>query len=758
MDVLCNFLLILFLSISSFLWGSSVLKKDLNRHSICHVRKTTTIISILLFFFFCVFLVYAFFVISWVYLLISMIIFACFSFILVYIVSKMNPSRPIVSIVYYLLTTCIVFYAFCNYSIILGVLWGVYYGFWINNSPFSAPHKCFVKIVVRYLIKPEKRKITFSNDGIASKLYSDYLINKNNTCLQNFSYAGYKYGNSTYNKLLSHLTIYDVREYGIQPNRSCDYTEAIQNLIDSIGGKGGGILFFPNGTYNVCKKGQFLQINHSNIIIKGESKNTVFVSHTHTFREDKNPWLSPFLFTTGEKLQRSNIFWGVQFKEKKSIVTRSGSLTDPGSDGSILEPPSVAKITKAAQRGEQVLNINNSEYLKNYKYIIIALYNTEGKDDLIKEILDVDILRDEWGTAKRVTDEEAPSFQSLVEIEDIIDNNKIKLCQPLRRDVALQYAPEIFGVDMLEQVGFLNFTVKSKWNGLFRHHGFPLYFSKKESQIMDYGWNAINMKRVAHGFIDGIVIDNYTNPLYVQDSRNITIENVLIKGSSGHQGIKLYGHAADNLFSSVRFETDYADMMGGEGNCYGNVFTNIDYSCTENIYVDFDFHGFSDGPFSPPAFNLFENIYGFRGIKGGGALYNQPACAAYNVWWNIFSEGYDGSSDVFINSIYSKKTKFGIFLSSFRHAVVTVLQERMFTVDSFVKAYKDNVYYLACITEKRKHHYRFFKSSIISGYTSDYKLRIDDSKNEFIIKENFNTMNLSLPYSLYNAQKKINAR
>ena len=65
--------------------------------------------------------------------------------------------------------------------------------------------------------------------------------------------------------------------------------------------------------------------------------------------------------------------------------------------------------------------------------------------------------------------------------------------------------------------------VSSRWNGLFRHHGFPVYNSVKQSQEMDYGWNGINMKRVAHGRLENVIFKNLTNPLYVMDSRNITV-------------------------------------------------------------------------------------------------------------------------------------------------------------------------------------------------------------------------------------------
>ena len=55
-----------------------------------------------------------------------------------------------------------------------------------------------------------------------------------------------------------------------------------------------------------------------------------------------------------------------------------------------------------------------------------------------------------------------------------------------------------------------------RWNGLFHHHGLSLYYSVAQAQEMDYGWNAINMKRVAHSTVEDVEIKDFTNPLYVQ--------------------------------------------------------------------------------------------------------------------------------------------------------------------------------------------------------------------------------------------------
>lgn len=162
--------------------------------------------------------------------------------------------------------------------------------------------------------------------------------------------------------------------------------------------------------------------------------------------------------------------------------------------------------------------------------------------------------------------------------------------------------------------------------------------------------------------------------------------------------------------------------------------------------------------FSPPAYNLFELIHGFRGIKGGGASYNQPACAAHNVWWNIFCEGYDGSPHIFVNHGYSQKSSLGIFIGSLRHAAVTAIQNRKLSVKIMIEAYNKNADYLNRIPIDRKDHFKLFKSSIISGYRSDNSLKIDDAMDEYIYKENINGESLSFPISLFSAQKEVRLR
>lgn len=578
-------------------------------------------------------------------------------------------------------------------------------GFYFRNCPFGVVHG-------KVLFIQFHRKNTIWKQKIKEIYYPIHLDK-----IADFS----KSGCSKINE--KGLLRFDVSLYKIFDSKEKSM-EKLQSLLNKVGKSGGGIIYFPKGKYyfNTNRsEHSFLQINYSNIIFEGETDKdgnplAELVNCSHTLCGDKNPWLSPFFITTGEALQKSNIFWGIQFKKKKKIITRSGSLADPGSDGTILTPKYAARVVVESRKRERLLRVDNTSTLNGIKYLMLAMYNTTADGNLIKDILATNKIRKEWGTALRAGEEEAPSYQDLLEIEKIVDQHTVLLTQPLRRDCLLEYKPEIYTVEMLENITIRNLKLNSKWNGLFRHHGFPIYYSIRQSQEMDYGWNGINMKRVAHGKIENIIFENFTNPLYVMDSRNITVEHIVFRGYDGHQGIKVYEHACDNLFKDIKFYNHFADMMGGEGNAYGNVFTDVSYRNPCFKPVDFDFHGFSEGPMSPPAYNLFENIRGFRAIKAAGALYNQPACAQQNIWWNIQSEGEKYDDNLFISLPYMPKKGIWKKISALRHSVIKAIQNKQINISIIKCHYKKRIKEMNETGINPEYHHLLFPYSLIVGY------------------------------------------
>lgn len=77
---------------------------------------------------------------------------------------------------------------------------------------------------------------------------------------------------------------------------------------------------------------------------------------------------------------------------------------------------------------------------------MVGMYNTTEDGNLIKDILGVTELRPEWKTACRAGEEQAPSYQWLVEIDHIIDEHKVKLTRPFLRDCPMNIHRKFLGL------------------------------------------------------------------------------------------------------------------------------------------------------------------------------------------------------------------------------------------------------------------------------------------------------------------------
>lgn len=575
-------------------------------------------------------------------------------------------------------------------------------GAFLRNSPFGIP---YVKALS--LAHHLQRRLTTGFEEM------HYLDEAEGALLPDTQFAGSRRSaDDTPRKR------FDVTEAGIKPNSQSDNSEALQRLIDRVGDEGGGIIYFPRGRYMFNTSGHdFIQINHSHVVLEGEVGAdgiplATLVNCSCTSRGHKNPWISPFFITTGEALQPSNEFWGLQFRKRNAGIVRSNSLSDPGSDGSIITPDITTRITAAARKGSTVLSVDDARAVG--KYILVGLYNTTPDGALICDILGETALRPEWTVANRAGVEEAPSYQWLVEVHRIVDDNTIELVRPLLRDIDLCCDPVVCNVQLLEGIVVRNLCLDSCWNGQFRHHGFPLYYNIPRTQEMDYGWNGINLKRCAHSEVTNVRIRNFTNPLYILDSRSVTISHVDISGHDGHQGLKAYMHTCDCLFEYITFRAHFADMMGGEGPAYANLFRRVEYLNPVFHPVDYDFHGFASEPMSPPSDNMFTQILGFRYFKSAGSVTHIPSLGRNNTWWNIKTEGERRGDYLFYAMPYREKRGIMRWVYAVGHAVAMV--QKTHSLTSFIHDVRQKLKSIDEMGHKRKEHRRlFFHDSHVSG-------------------------------------------
>ncbi len=97
--------------------------------------------------------------------------------------------------------------------------------------------------------------------------------------LQDFSYAGYHRGDRPLPDELSPV-VDVVLDFGADATGEADATEAIQRAIDSVGERGGGVVYLPPGTYRLSRReGEpyCLWIRHSNVVLRGAGEDRTFL-------------------------------------------------------------------------------------------------------------------------------------------------------------------------------------------------------------------------------------------------------------------------------------------------------------------------------------------------------------------------------------------------------------------------------------------------------------------------------------------------
>jgi len=461
--------------------------------------------------------------------------------------------------------------------------------------------------------KPELLK-QFEKNGIESKL-------------PDYSYAGYAYGEIPIptNREIN----YTILDYGAIPNDGIDDTEAINKTIEIAGKNGGGTVLFPKGIFHVnmdSTKTDIIKINYSNLILRGAGSGengTVIYSGTPTNQtEDNSPWLSPFVFHSGLNLHGTSSFFTVD------------------------DLDTLTSITATVLKGSSTIKVESTTGLQAGEIIIIALQNTSKEGNLIHDLMQPLEFEPFQKSYTEAGIQKAKSFQWPVEIAAIIDTNHILLKQPTRRNLLIKYQPTISRMPMLHNIGIEHFKFESAWDGNYKHHG---------NREMDYGWGAINLHRVSHGWIRDIHINNYTQTTHLVNSRNVTIENIRITGKKGHYSPKMY-HSSDNLVQNILVESKMTHGPGLEGCSFGNVYKDMTFKFPTTI----DLHGIANPGFCPPMYNLFENINNIEKIAGGGAPQNLPHSGEYNTFWDIEIEGWKDKNyqEVFYSWIWRDPKRF----------------------------------------------------------------------------------------------------
>lgn len=546
----------------------------------------------------------------------------------------------------------------------------------------TAKWYCLITVVLLITACKTKEKTSWESD-----ILNDFVANGSKSILPDFSYAGYHYGEAEIPFV--ERPIFDVTTYGAIANDGIDDTRNIQKAVDEAGENGGGIVFFPPGTFHVnmdTRVTDIIRINASNIVMRGSGSGidgTVIYSGSQT-TQSESPWLSPFVFHTGIDLQSTDEFFEL---DKQPVYSR---------------------LVKDIKKGEKIIKLKQTKGLNAGDVLVVAMRNTTDDGDLINHLMEP-LTFDHFMTSYlNAGKERRPSFQYFLEIDKVISETEVQLKQPLRRDIFIKYEAFVSKVPMLKEIGVENFRFECGYEGGYSHH---------LNREHDYGWGAVCLQRVSHGWIRNLHINNYVQTTHLVNSRNVTIQDLTLTGLDGHYGPKMY-HSSDNLVTNVDVHALYTHGPGLEGCCYGNVYKDIELAHPSPV----DMHGMGGSDFSPPMYNLYENISNLTKLAGGGAPSNIPHAGEYNTMWGLEMTGFDddGFNELFYSWIWRDADRF------------------------------ENEFHIDC-------HKQYLRTIMVGVHNPSKTLSIEhstsDRADEWIYVEGLN-QNMNLP-SLYETQLKL---
>lgn len=536
-----------------------------------------------------------------------------------------------------------------------------------------------------------------------TRIFKAFAANGASSILPDFSYAGYGYGER---EPRARGRMVNVSDFGIRPGTGEDMTGRIQAVVDEVGRSGGGIVYFPAGRYELNKEAEpgaatGIRINYSHTVLRGEGSGpggTVLYQHKPMVSAQA-PWLSPGLIHTGDRL-----FGNDRFLSPKLL-------------------PNVAVLIESAYKNDRVLSLSDTSRLKAGECILLCLQNTDDAGSLARQLIDPLPPDSAWTDLCTAGPRRSASVQWPVEVEQVLDERRVRLRQPLRRDMLLEHAPYVCLLEMLREIGVEHLRMETAWDG-------GGYYHHKNDEV-DYGWSAICLHRVAHGWVQDVAIVDYTQGVQLRDSRNVTVRQVELLGHPGHFGMKCYAHACDCLFADIAVRAFRTHGVGIEGMTEGNVFTRIVFEGGSEL----DSHGGG-----APGRNLFDALEGVTKISGGGAIFNLPYTGHSNTFWNI---GYLHAEPK------PRLTTFGSDLSGPEGERTAARR-----ADELFYAW----YWSCHLQREALDDHRMYPRSIVVGVRSvepgrtvTISGRADDHADEWIYAEALNAKEVT-PASLYEAQ------
>ncbi len=399
--------------------------------------------------------------------------------------------------------------------------------------------------------------------------------------LFDYSYAGYKMGETGIPKTHRQLKVFNVVDFGAIPNDTVSDQEAIQRAIDAAEKNTGGVVFFPKGEFLVNvkpDKATAIEITSSNIILKGSGlgkDGTKITMKDHMLQSypDQPEWQVNYMFK----------FYSKRSEKEQTVIANN------------------------VNEGSFSIEVGDAAIFKNAGFIQLEMpYSL----DAVEGALEGKRVRPHW---EKVI-EKGVTFVENHEIKSI-SGNTIILKDPVINAIDTKYKWVAKPFYPLENVGVEDIYFNANFLDEFVHH---------KDFLHDNAWSIISMNRVANSWVTRCRFSNTTGAVSIGNSHACSVLMLLIEGNGGHK--------LTNVTESTRILTGLIYDGSKNGQFHGS---SMSHKTSGSVIwrVKTPKQGW-DSHADIPISNLVDLYEGAKMTNHGGNYKNEPHHLKGLTLWN----------------------------------------------------------------------------------------------------------------------------
>jgi len=436
--------------------------------------------------------------------------------------------------------------------------------------------------------------------------------------LTDYSYAGYEHGEKGIPDVQG--PVFKVTDYGAIPDDAISDEDAIRKAVAAAENAGGGMVLFPAGKFLIWadrNKADVIRISKSGVVIRGAGcgKGGTVIRAIHSgYRTGPYPVPKGTKDANGKddwsRIPYFFMFEGVAGGKKEGVKSTA--------------------ITGAVKRGSFTIPVKSTESFKAGDWVVLKAATPKLDAELMAG------LQPDPTWTRIIKD--GSSISELHQVKEIQGESLI-LKEPLLVNLGADFEVKVSPVMLIEQVGVEDMALQGGWRGAFLHH---------RSALDDEGWDGIQFKGVANGWVRRCSFLNVNTGVYLRDSAACSILENRFVGNMGHYDVAIRSNCSFNLMGLTE-ETSSAQHGASTGNrSAGTVVWRWNMIKTATI----DSHG--NGPYA----TLIDRVDGGTMTRSGGPAPSFPNHLRWMVFWNFFYDSDDEQPINFWNYVKGKEAKF----------------------------------------------------------------------------------------------------